>query len=313
MIERPNVDAMMAGELGQWLQTQAGVRDEAREKSNMRFVWAAVIALPVLGFLWFTPISEMFKFFLTAACLMFGSYWGYLPRAKAIKDTKTGINSALAQALQITYSHDCNPSHGFERAVRHKMIDGFTRSSFEDLWSGELGGSHFILHEAHLERKEGSGKNSRWVTVFQGPIITITCNREFHGVTLVERSGRHKKFLFFGEADDITLEGVALSRADMVHPDFEDAFTVFTSDQVESRYLVHPTYIERLIELENAFSGKNIRTVFKDRELTIVLSTKNMFESGSMNASRDREMVEKCVSQFMAMAELASALNEEAR
>lgn len=50
----------------------------------------------------------------------------------------------------------------------------------------------------------------------------------------------------------------------MVHPDFEDAFTVFTTDQTEARYLVHPTYIERLIALENAFQGKDIKTLFKD-------------------------------------------------
>ena len=188
------------------------------------------------------------------------------------------------------------------------------RANFEDLWYGNLAGQAFTLHEAHLEDERGSGKNRHWVTVFRGPIITIGFARKFHGVTLLERSGRHKKFGLFGEKEELEMaDGTVLAIADMVHPDFEDAFTVFTTDQVEARYLVHPVYIERLIALEASFSGQNIRTLFRDGQLTVVLKTDNMFESGSLDARRDRDMVEMCVGQFMAMAGLATALNEEPR
>jgi len=309
MIERPDVDALLAGELGHWLRSQAAVRDEARENSNTRFLWAVLVLLPIVSFLWFTPISAPFKMFVSFGVAMAGGVWGYAPRAKAIKETKSGINQAIASALQINYSHDCEAGIGFQRARQHKMFDSFTRSKFEDLWHGDLGGLPFSMHEAHLERKQGSGKNSRWVTVFRGPVITIACNRDFHGVTLLERSGRHKKFLFFGEKDEVSLDGIKLAKADMVNPQFEDTFTVFGSDQVEARYLVHPVYIERLVALENAFSGKDIKALFKDQELTIVLSAENMFESGSMDSSQDRANVEMCVSQFMSMAQLSATLN----
>ena len=83
-----------------------------------------------------------------------------------------------------------------------------------------------------------------------------------------------------------------------------------TSDGVEARYLVHPTYVEKLIALENAFAGQKIRTLFAAGELTVVLEATNMFESGSLDARRDRELVEACVNQFMSMAELVGALNE---
>ena len=313
MIARPDIDALMNGELGQWLAAQASVREDARKKSNNRFVMLVVVLAPVFSFLWFTPLSAQLTLFLMAAASMFGAVWAYKPRAEALKETKTGINSAIAAALQLRYSHDCPPGAGFARARAHKMFDDHSRSSFEDLWEGDLAGLPFSLHEAHLERKQGSGKNSHWVTVFRGPIITIRGARAFHGVTLLERAGRHQKFLFFGEAEEITLDGVKLARADMVHPDFEDAFTVFTSDQVEARWLVHPTYIEKLIALEQAFGGQNVRALFKDGDLTIVLKADDMFESGSLDAAKDRANVEKCVSQFMAMAELATSLNEAPR
>lgn len=312
MIERPDVDALMAGELGQWLQHQAGVRDAAKDKSNTRYCWSAVGLLPLFAFLWFAPIGD-FKFYIAFAAGMGALWWSNAPRRKARKETKEGINAAIAHALGIEYEHECDAGLGFGRALAHKMFPSYDRGKYEDRWCGDMAGHAFSLHEAHLEERRGSGKNRRWVTVFRGPIITIGFARSFHGTTLVQRKGRHKKFLFFGESESVRTGSGQLEIVDMVHPDFEDAFTVYSTDQTEARYLVHPAYIERLIALEQAFAGKNIRTLFADNELTIVLSTENMFESGQLDARRDREMVEMCVRQFMAMAELAAGLNEPAR
>ena len=313
MIEKPDVDALMAGELGQWLDAQASVREEARQKTTRRFVWLALAVVALFALLSLSPASDQLGLFLTFSAAIFGAVWAWRPRAEAVKATKTRINEAIASVLGLAYTQDCTPGPGFARARNHKMFDSHSRSSFEDLWHGDLGGLPFSLHEAHLERKEGSGKNSRWVTVFRGPVITIAGARPFHGVTLLERSGRHWSLFAFGEKEEIELDGVSLSRADMVHPDFEDTFTIYTSDQVEARWLVHPTYVEKLIALEEAFDGKDVRALFKDGELTIVLSSDDMFESGSIDAARDRENVERCIDQFMAMAELATSLNEAPR
>ena len=311
MIERPDVNALMDGELGQWLARQAGVREAAREKSNGRFVKSAFVVLPLAAFLLFGPAWN----FPVKAVILFivflgAGIWCWAPRAQAIRETKEGINTALAGALGLSYAHTCGPGLGFERAQVHKMLPAYSRSSFEDLWHGEIAGRAFTLHEAHLQQKRQSGKNTRYVTVFRGPIMTISADRRFHGVTLVERSGRHKVFGLFGEKDELTVDGQVLARVDMVHPQFEDEFTIYATDQVEAHYLVHPAYVEQMIALEQAFRGQKIRTLFRDGELTVVLEAQNMFESGGMDAARDRQMVETCINQFMAMAQLAAALNE---
>lgn len=312
MIERPDVDKLMAGELGQFLQAQVSVREEAKAETRKRYMMLAPVAAVILGLIWGLSLVESGLAIFLSAGVVLGTVWfAEMPSQKAKKQTKSGINSAIAQALGLQYSHDCEPGAGFERAKTHKMIPVYNRKNFEDLWHGEIAGLRFSLHEAHLEQKRGSGKNSHYVTVFRGPVITIEGARDFHATTLLTRSGQHKKFLWFGEADEITVEGQVLQKADMVHPDFEDSFTVFTTDQTEARYLVHPTYIERLIALERAFQGKDIKTLFKHGELTIVLGSENMFESGSLDHNRDREMVETCVTQFMAMADLCAKLNEE--
>lgn len=312
MIEHPDVDRLMAGPLGGWLEQQARVRAEAAEKSNTRFMISAFILLPALSFLWFGPDwNFQIKLWIGVGVAVVAAAWSYAPRSAAIEGTKHGINAALAEALGLRYSHDFEPGIGFQRAEAFGMLPSYNRSNFEDLWSGELGGHAFTLHEAHLEQRRQSGKTTTYVTVFRGPVMTIGFTRRFHGTTMVERA--NKRFGLFGEKDSLEIDGLRLDLVDMVHPEFEDEFTVYSTDQVEARYLVHPTYVERLIELERAFSGKKIRTLFHQGELTVVLETDNMFESGNMDASRDREMVETCLAQFMSMAELAGALNEPAR
>ncbi len=79
------------------------------------------------------------------------------------------------------------------------------------------------------------------------------------------------------------------------------------------RYLVHLEYIERLIAVEEAFAGKNIRALFNGGELLVVLESGNLFESGSLQASEDRMLLDRTIDQFDALASLASKLNERPR
>jgi len=316
MIESPNVDTLLAGPLGGWLEQQGQVRAEAKAKSNRRFMIASVILIPVMGMFWVAQMfgnwNEELKMFLSFAGLAGGGGWAYAPRAKAIKETKRGINTAIAEALGLTFLDTFEPGHGFELAKTYQMVPHFHRSSFEDLWSGDLGGRAFTLHEAHLEQRRQSGKRTTYVTVFRGAILTLAFDRQFHGTTLVERDKKHRK-LFGGQKDSVEFEGHRLDCVDMVHPEFEDKFTVWGDDQVEARYLVHPRYVERLIEVETAFGGQNVRTLFKGGELVLTIESGNMFESGSLDPKDDRARIETCVAQFMSLAGLADSLNEPAR
>lgn len=73
----------------------------------------------------------------------------------------------------------------------------------------------------------------------------------FLATTLVRRDG--SKFTLFG--DTKTYAGQKLERIKMVDPRFEDTVDIYGTDQVEARYLVHPAYCERLLDLEREFAG----------------------------------------------------------
>ncbi len=313
MILRPDIDALLAGPLGQWLGEQATVRAEARELAKARWWKAVMIGAPLVLFLWvLVPQWVQLNMFATFAVAGLGFAWGNAPRARAIKTVKGGINEAISRALGLEYAIDVEPGRAFDLGCTYRLLPSHDRSRFEDCWSGEIGKRHFQLHEAWLQERRNSGKNTRYVTVFRGSIITIDFTRDFHGTTLVERASRHRS-LFGGRKDSVKLDGKQLDYVDMVHPGFGDQFCIYSNDQVEARYLVHPEYVERLMAVQKAFAGKDIRAIFDRGELVIVVETENLFESGSIVAREDRSRIERTVEQFASLADLAQTLNERER
>lgn len=313
MVSMPDIDRLMAGSLGQFLEAQRSAREEAKAQAWSRGWKAALILLPLMAAgLILIPIDFGLKlwgcFFI--GMLAFG--WVSGPIREAKKRVKIGINEGIAEALGISYSHDGDEGREFELAKQFKLLPSHDRSSTEDYWSGVLDGYGFLLHEAHLQERRGSGKNRRWVTVFRGAIIRISSGRRFHGTTLVQRAGKHQSwFGFGGRKDSVKFGGHRLDAVDMVHPDFEDTFEVWSDDQVEARYLVDPLYVERLLEMENAFEGKDVCSLFVEGDIIVAVRGGNMFEGGTMNPERDRAMVEKCAQQFAAMGNLAKRVNQQ--
>ena len=313
MVSMPDIDRMMSGELGQFLEEQRGARAEAVGRAWDRGWKAAMVLGPLLiAGLILIPFDFFPKLWAAGFICTFAFGWATGPIREAKKTVKIGINEGIADALGLSYSHDGEEGREFELANQFKLLPSHTRSSLEDFWSGDLEGHDFLLHEAHLEKKTGSGKNRRWVTVFRGAIIRIASGKQFHGTTLVQRAGKHKSWLGFGgRKDSVKFDGYRLDAVDMVHPEFEDTFEVWSDDQVEARYLVDPLYVERLIAMEAAFDGKDVCSLFVEGDIIVAVRGGNMFEGGTMNPASDRFMVEKCAQQFASMGKLAKQVNRQ--
>jgi hypothetical protein len=310
-----DINALMQGGLADWLAGQNDMRESAKKQATNRWVWSAVILLPVLTFVWFSPAAEWGMTRLLSAVAIAGAgFWGYRPIATAKQAIKTGINSAIAASYGLTYAAEVEPGPEFEAARTYGLLPGYDRSGFEDRWHGTLEGHDFDLYETHLEERRGTGKNRHWVTVFRGPIIRMGFGRRFHSTTLLERAGKHRKWLGLGGASDhVSFEGHRLDRVDQVHPAFGETFALYSDDQVEARVLVHPSYVEHLLRLESAFDARELRALFQRGEVIIAIEAGNLFESGGMDAADDRENAARAARQFGAMAGLALAINQNER
>jgi len=87
------------------------------------------------------------------------------------------------------------------------------------------------------------------------------------------------------ERKDVNHDGVrwvTVFRGQLMYPVFEKIFEAYGTDQVEARYLLTPTFMQRLVDLEKSINGKHIRFAFLEGYLFIVIDTENRFEAGSM-------------------------------
>lgn len=312
MVERPQVNALMDAGLGDWLAKHQAWRDETKKKANARiyigFAGAALALFVGILFSW----NVQFILTFCAMAVFGGLGWAAWVRKPVEQAIKSEMNQDIAKAIGFSYSPQGEAGRVFEQACAFDLLPSHDaeESEFEDFWSGTLDGIPMSLHEVHLQEWRGSGKNRRKETVFRGPLMIVEFARDFAGTTLVERDGARFK-LFAG--DSITLNDIQLDRAKMVHPKFETAFDVWTTDQVEARYLIHPAYCERLIALEQRFQGQKLRALFRGGTVTVAVETEPLFESGSLDADRDRELMQQTIDQFVALADLAKALNERPR
>ncbi|MEP4052028.1 MAG: DUF3137 domain-containing protein [Litorimonas sp.] len=207
----------------------------------------------------------------------FGVVTGFGGAQYMMRDVKSGtkenIVGGICRYLGWTFSEKTEEPATLEIFKTLGLITkSYTRSNFEDRISGEAHGAVFEFCEGHLEREEGSGKNRKWVTKFRGQILSIAFDQKFLGRTVVLRDGgwfnRKKK----GD----------MKRVGLVDPVFEKIFEAYGTDQVEARYLLTPTFMQRLVDLEHSVDGKNIRFGFQGGNLLIAVETANRYEPGSM-------------------------------
>ncbi|MBU7580223.1 MAG: DUF3137 domain-containing protein [Porphyrobacter sp.] len=310
-----DINTLMQGGLEEWLADQTEMREGAKKQAISRWVGCAAILMPVLAFVWFSSLGEtQIAMILSLIAIGGAGWWGYRPIVAATQAIKIGINSAIAQGWGLAYSPDVTPGREFEAARTYGLLPGYDRSGFEDRWHGALEGHDFELYECHLEDQRGSGKNRRWVTVFRGPVIRMAFGRSFRSTTLLERAGKHRKWLGLGSASDhVSFDGHRLDRVDQVHPAFADSFALYSDDGVEARVLVHPAYVEHLLRLEDAFGARELRALFSAGEVIIAIEAGDLFESGGMDPAADRKNAERAARQFGALAGLALALNQNDR
>ncbi len=215
---------------------------------------------------------------------------------------KAALIEPLAASLGVDYTADAPQSVGLADFRERRLIGGYDTAKRYDHLQGMVHGSGFSLFQATLRkhRRDSKGRR-RTVTVFRGQLIRIGFPRKFHGVTLVLRDAGLFNFALGAGSD--------LKRVGLVDPAFEKTFEVFGSDQVEARYLLTPTFMERLLKLEQIFQGGKIRAAFARGELLIAIEGDDLFKPGSMfrpMAQKDRALAMR--DDLMAIRALIDAL-----
>lgn len=139
------------------------------------------------------------------------------------------------------------------------VIPSYTSSYYDDIFTGTYKDVAFEIVESHFIR--GSGKSQ--TTVFKGVVVKLAMNKNFTSHTVIKPDS----LMHFSPAED-------LKHTELEDVLFEKKYDVFTNDEVDARYLITPSFMERLNKVKTAFNANKISCAFYGDLLLIALHSK---------------------------------------
>jgi hypothetical protein len=286
----------------------------AAVKRQQMFTIYGVIAFFVLG-LAVQLIFQNFYGWIGGVAAGSGLYaWGSSALSKLGAQTKLMLIDPIASQFQMAYQLTPFPQGEMQRFRNLGLVGGWDRSKYEDELTGKRGDAPFQFYEAHLEEKrtttDSKGRTrTTWVTIFKGQCLVVKFHKQFNGVTKVYRDAGAFNFL--------KKFGVREPRVKLEDPVFEKQFEVYGSDQIEARFILTPDFMERLLKLERAFSGRQLRCAFAEGEMLLCVEGKNLFEAGSMHRKMDdlnrvQEMLQDFAAMFLLIDSMSQRLTPDA-
>ena len=168
------------------------------------------------------------------------------------KEFKEKVIHPLIKELDSNLNYESN-QHLSQKYFRDSKIFNSTidRYSGNDFVHGEIDDIHIEFSDIHAEKrnKNSKGKDS-WSTVFQGLFIVADFHKHFSGSTVVLPDSAQSTFgdLIGGWLQSKNASREALVKMD--HPEFEKEFVVYASDQIEARYILSHSLMQKLLHFK---------------------------------------------------------------
>lgn len=189
---------------------------------------------------------------------------------------KTTVIPALAYAI------DSELSYGAHQGIPESTFVGTElfntspdRYHTEDLIQGKYGKTFLQLAEVDAEerrtRRDSKGnRETYYVTIFDGLLLIADFHKHFHGRTFIFPDHSEKTFGNFARFFQKMGGRSDTNLIRLEDPEFENAFSVYSTDEVEARYILSTAMMRRILDMRKRF-GKDIRIGFKASSLVLAV------------------------------------------
>jgi len=189
----------------------------------------------------------------------------------------------------------------------------------EDYIEGVIDKTDIRLSELHTEYRQvtyDSKGNRReyWVTIFRGLFISADFHKHFHGITLVLPDTEQSWLGGLGQwlqSISAKLGNQPGELVKMEDPEFERLFKVFSTDQVEARYILTPNMIRRIVEFRNRTQSQVRLSFIASRVFVAIPTYHNYFEPPSLFAPADKLLDPTTLAEYFEELKFALAVVDE--
>lgn len=164
-----------------------------------------------------------------------------------------------------------------------KILPNEVNSSTEDLVIGKYKDVVIMLEELELNgfsfNASLNNVRPKKEIIFQGTVVLFSMNKNFKGRTSIFYD-RGKIRNFFESKSDKCKD---LERVELEDPEFEKIFEVYGTNQIEARYLLTTSFMERLLEVTKLFKGSKVEAGFyRDFLFLAIPHQGKLFETSSI-------------------------------
>ena len=157
------------------------------------------------------------------------------------------------------------------------------------------------IQEISLMLETGSDKNKHTSTIFKGIFIKTPSHKKFTGYTIIKRK-------LINISGPITLADNK-PKVKLEDEVFNKYYDVYSDDQVESRYLITTSFMERMINLAKHGVNDNISISFENGNVNIAISSnKNWFEIPILKPATDINNYKYIVFEILTILKIIDSL-----
>ena len=290
-------------EIEPWMTDQQGKQASARRWAMMVGI-PGLVGLPIAIWLFFFALNwETWALIIVIGYAVGIGFLAVYPLTKLQGEIKSFLVDKVCGYFEFDFNESATES-GFDQFAGSGLLPSYDRLKLEDQIRGEHSGVPFDLVECRLEDKQRDSKGrTTWVEIYHGILFRFNFAKDFEGQTLVVKdSGRIGNF-FKG----IKKKGERIKLED---PRFEKQFEVWGTDQIEARYLLTPTFMERVVDLAKSMNEDRVELCFNGNRLLIsVHVSRDHFEGGGIFTSvTDARRVEELVNEICKIFDIIDTL-----
>ncbi len=262
------------------LETLEQQRKKLKKKITIAALVLTLLLVIVLFFLlsYNTPI-EVFVFVGIGYISIGGFLYKFMTKEYTF-DFKQKVIEPLIGAIDEQLSYSCEayiPRHLFEHS--ELFTSRIDRYSGNDYIKGYIDDIPIEFSDLHVEKKEKRNKNQDYYrTVFKGLFIVSDFNKNFQGKTVVLPDSAQNTF---GDLIGNWLQANNVFRDSLVkmdNPEFEQEFVVYATDQIEARYILSHSLMQRILNFKNRSKHPIYLSFIANRIYLAIYYDKDLFE-----------------------------------
>jgi hypothetical protein len=251
--------------------------------------------------------------------ILFVAICNHLLSKDYVKDYKVEVIGRVVKFMDEGLTYE--PRGGVPSSVYFEsqlFLTNVDRYHSEDHVKGTVGKTSIEFSEVSTEYKTTSEDmdghtQTEWHTIFHGILFRADFNKDFKARTLVLPDTAQKAF---GALLGSFFQKHTSGRPELVKMEdleFERLFVVYGTDQVEARYILSPSLMQRIVDFRNK-TGKSIYFSFTGNNVIVAVPYgKNLFEPNMSKSTLDFEQVKPYFEDLSLIVGIVDELNLNTR